>query len=310
MAQAAGTVFGVMLLTFVLFRLVAGDVSAQYTAAGASQAQRDTWRRSHGLDKPLLVGRGASPFSAAFWDSQFADHLADCVTFRARSYRTHERLTHILLQRAPYSLAITVPALALSWLSSMIISCLVAHWRGRLIDRIGVLLSVLGMCVPFLAYMIVGQWLLFRLAPQLAWGLGSRSNVYVPVAIAVVAGLGGSVRFYRTVILEEIGKDYVRGAQARGASSLRVMFIHVLPNCMLPILTHLVMAVPFLIMGNLLLERFFGIPGLGDLLLSSWVDRDVPVITALTFLTAVICVAGYLITDILYAVFDPRVRLR
>jgi len=158
--------------------------------------------------------------------------------------------------------------------------------------------------------MILGQWLAFKISPECAWGLHNRANIYVPIAIGVVAGLGGSVRFYRTIILDQINQDYVRTARAKGAPLTTILFKHVVRNCMLPILTNLVMAIPMLILGSLLLERFFGIPGLGDLLISSIASRDVPIITGLTFLTAVIYVLGLLVTDLLYAVFDPRIRLR
>mgnify|MGYP006311438561 FL=1 len=131
----------------------------------------------------------------------------------------------------------------------------------------------------------------------------------MPVLISVVAGTGVSVRFYRTVILDEINKDYVRTAQAKGVPLPTILFKHVLRNCMLPILTNLITMIPFLIMGSLLLERFFGIPGLGDLMLTSITSRDVPIITGLTFLTAVLYVLSLLATDILYALFDPRIRL-
>jgi len=130
------------------------------------------------------------------------------------------------------------------------------------------------------------------------------------VTIAVVAGLGGSVRFYRTVILDEVNRDYVRTARAKGVPLYGILFRHVLKNCMLPILTSLVVSIPFLILGSLLLEQFFGIPGLGSLMITSVSDRDVPIISGLTFLTALVFIIGLLITDVLYAVFDPRIRLR
>jgi peptide/nickel transport system permease protein len=130
------------------------------------------------------------------------------------------------------------------------------------------------------------------------------------VFIAVAAGLGAEVRFYRTIILNEINKDYVRTARAKGVPLPSILFLHVLKNCMLPILTDLITTIPFLILGSLLLERFFGIPGLGDLLLTSITSRDVPIITGLTFLTAVLYVISLLITDVLYAVFDPRIHLQ
>ncbi|MHC4294133.1 MAG: ABC transporter permease [Planctomycetota bacterium] len=429
LVQAVLTVFGVMLLTFLLFRIIAGDVSASYVNVKLGAEARQAFYEKHKLDRPVLInyhrrlqivdytageqafnardlggsqaskvldltsaaalieptllgrlvfslsgetpiekltegkplcveGESAEPEPALnfrladgstfsvemadietcgdllnrinehpnnagrlkaaisdwspkdFFESQFFWHLWETLTFSGRSYTTEQKLQEIIVKRARYSLAITVPALALGWLSSMVIACFVAYYRGRFIDEAGVFLSVLGMCIPFLAYMIYGQWLMFTIAPSRAFGLASRANVYVPVLIAVVAGLGGSVRFYRTVILDQVNQDYVRTALAKGVPLTGILFKHVLKNCMLPILTNLVLAIPFLIMGSLLLERFFGIPGLGDLMINSISTRDVPIITGLTFLTAVIYVIGLLITDILYAVFDPRIRLR
>ncbi len=247
---------------------------------------------------------------ASIVNSQFFWHLRHSVTFKNRSYKTDQRLIDIIGTRAKYSLALTVPAMALGWLTAMVISSVVAYYRGGLIDKLGVFLSVLGMCIPYLIYMIAGQAIVFEFAPQRAYGLGSPANIYVPVAIAVFAGVGGQVRFYRTVILDEIHRDYVRTARAKGVPLPGILFRHVLKNCMLPILTSLVVSIPFLILGSLLLERFFGIPGLGSLMVNSVSDRDVPMITGLTFLTSVIYVISLLLTDILYAVFDPRVRLR
>ncbi len=244
------------------------------------------------------------------FDSQFFWHLWENVTFQGRSYATNQSLLEIIAQRAKFSLSITLPALVLTWLLSMIISCFVAYYRGTWIDTFGVLLTVLGMCVPYLAYMLLGQWIMFKIAPEYAAGLFHPSSIYVPIAIAVAAGLGSEVRFYRTIILDEINKDYVRTARAKGVPLTSILFLHVLKNCMLPILTDLISTIPFLIMGALLLERFFGIPGLGDLLLTSITSRDVPIITGLTFLTAVLYVISLIITDVLYAVFDPRIRLQ
>ncbi len=293
--QAVLTVFGVMLLTFLLFRVVAGDVTADYVNPKLGAPAREAWRHKHGLDRP--------------WYVQFWHHMENSVTLQGKSYQTEERLTTIIRERAGYSLALTLPGLVLGWISAMVISCFVAYYRDTWIDRLGVLLSVLGMCVPFLAYMILGQWLVFNLYPPAAWGLRYRGNIYLPIAISVIAGLGASVRFYRTIILDQISQDYVRTARAKGAPLTTILFKHVLRNCMLPILTNLIMAIPFLIMGSLILEKFFGIPGLGDLLISSITRRDVPIITGLTYLTALIYVISLLTTDLLYGVFDPRIRL-
>ncbi len=310
LGQAVLTVIGVMLVTFVLFRVIGGDISASYLAPDASQAARERFYRQHGLDRPLLVDTTKPITSAEFWDSQFTHHVVDSITFRATSYATGQSVGRIIVERAPYSLALTMPAMALGWTIALAIALLTAYRRDTWVDRLGVTAAVAGMCIPLLAYMIVGQWIVFRFAPRAAWGLRHVGNIYVPVAIAVVASLGRNVRLYRTIILEEIGRDYVLAARAKGAPPSRVLLGHVLPNCMLPILTQLVMAIPFLVMGSLLLESFFGIPGLGGQLVASISRRDVPIVTALTFLTAVLYVTGLLATDILYAVSDPRVRLR
>ena len=259
-------------------------------------------------------GKLRARISNATWanafNSQFCWHLWHSVTFSNRSYKTKEMLLEIIGKKAKYSLAISVPLLALGWLMAMVVSATVAYYRGGTVDKLGVFVCVLGMCIPYLVYMIAGQAIIFDLAPSAAWGLPNRANIFVPIGIALFAGLGGNVRFYRTVILDEINRDYVRTARAKGVSLPTILFKHVLKNCMLPILTSLVVAIPFLIMGSLLLERFFGVPGLGDLMVGSVSDRDVPIISGLTFLTSAIYIVGLLVTDILYAVLDPRIRLR
>ena len=311
--QAALTLFGVMLLTFLLFNVVTGDVSQNYVSVKQGIKASDDWKKLHGLDKPLVINpdAGLRIWSGEFYNTQFWDHTVGCVTFGARSYRYPDKtLLDMIREKARYSLALTVPAMAMGWLLALGISALVAYYRATWIDRVGVFLSVLGMCVPFLAYMILGQWVMFQISPKHAWGLANPANIYVPVSIAVIAGLGASVRFYRTIILDQMGQDYVRTARAKGVPLTGILYRHVLKNCMLPILTRLIMSIPFLILGSLLLEQFFGVPGLGDLMISCVTDSDVPLMTGLTFLTATAYIVALLITDILYAVFDPRIRLR
>lgn len=264
----------------------------------------------HPANRGKLEARISKWTIANMFDSQFFWHLYENVTFSGRSYATEQTILQTIGERGKFSLSITVPAMALGWLLAMVLSCLVAYYRGGLIDRVTVFVTVLGMCIPYLAYMLLGQWVMFRIAPKYAAGLASPLSIYVPVAIAVIAGLGWSVRFYRVVILNEINKDYVRTARAKGVPLHGILFRHVLKNCMLPILTEVISEIPFLIMGALLLEKFFGVPGLGDLFLTSITSRDVPVITGLTYFTTILYVISLLLTDILYAVFDPRIRLR
>ena len=156
------------------------------------------------------IAEWAGPFN-----SQFFHHLWSSITFSARSLRDNRTLPAIIRQHAPASLAVQVPALALEWVIGLVIACFVAYYRGTVWDKLGVFLSVLGMCIPFLAWMMYGQALMFWLSPPHAYGTFYRVNLYVPVAIMVAAGLGGMVRFYRTVILDETNRDYVRTALAR-----------------------------------------------------------------------------------------------
>lgn len=312
LVQALITVVGVMVLTFLLFNVSTGDISANYVSPKQGKQANLDWKKLHGLDKPQIISEaGARFWKKEFYETQFWHHMRNCVTFSGLSYRYPDMtLLDIIRDRAMYSLALTVPIMALGWLLGLVISSFVAYYRDQWIDRVGVFLSVLGMCVPFLAYMILGQWVMFQISPSHAWGLANPVNIYIPVFIALIAGVGGNVRFYRTVILDQMNQDYVRTARAKGVPLPGVLFRHVLRNCMLPILTSLVLSIPFLILGSLLLESFFGVPGLGDIMISCVTDSDVPLMTGLTFLTAVIYVVGLLTTDILYAAFDPRIRLR
>ncbi|MCL2701463.1 MAG: ABC transporter permease subunit [Phycisphaerae bacterium] len=265
--------------------------------------------RDESTGRPLIHADITAWTPLQFFDSQFFHHLKKSATFQSRSFKTDKLLTETIRERARYSLALMIPVIALEFLLGLAIAAVVAYYRGRLIDRVGVFLSVLGMCVPMLAWMIYGQKLMELLAPAHAYGIFYRSNLYVPIAIMVLAGLGGIVRFYRTVILDETSRDYVRTARAKGVPLPGVLFKHVLKNCMLPILTQLILSLPFLILGSLLMESYFGIPGLGDLFYTSITSNDEPILTGLVFLTALTYTICLLLTDISYALFDPRVRL-
>ena len=293
-------------------RTITIDVTGAKTCGELIHKVNDTGQNRDPQTGKQLVKAGITERSwTDVFEAQFWPYLTKSATFQTRSLKYNKKLTEIIRERAPYSLALTVPAMAIGWMAAMIISCFVAYYRDTLIDKLGVFLSVLGMCVPFLAFMIIGKYIVTEISPQHAHGLTTgRGNIYIPIFIMVVAGLGGSVRFYRTVILNETNQDYVRTARAKGASVTAVLFKHVLNNCMRPILTNLILAIPFLIMGSLLVESYFGIPGLGDLLLTSFRDGDEPILNGLVFLTALIYTIGLLLTDLSYAIFDPRIRLR
>ena len=246
------------------------------------------------------------------WDSQFLFYLGQIATFNfGTSHETHQSVSRLVADGILPSLSLTVPMFLVGVATAVAVSLVCAFWRGRWPDRFFLLVSVALMSVNYLVYIIVAQYLLaFRAGLFPIWGFETPYHLVLPVIIGVVSGLGGNVRFYRTVMLDEVNQDYVRTARAKGCGQGRVMFVHVLRNAMIPILTQVVVALPFLYTGSLLLENFFGIPGLGHLAYNAIQSADFDVIKAYTFVGSLLFVAANLITDLLYAVVDPRVRLR
>ncbi len=310
--------FGVMVITFLLFRIVGGDISREIAGKMATPKLIEVIRHEYGWDKPLFFNFHAlgKKNIKGFFDTQFFEHLKNCVTFNfGKSIRYREPVVDMIKDGAGPSLSITVPMFVIGLVTSLSISLVVAYVRGTLVDKGLVVFSVLLMSIPYLSFILMGQYFLaykWELFPVFGFEPGLRAIKYValPVLIGVVSGLGGSVRFYRTVILDEIHADYVRTARAKGASRARVLFKHVLKNAMIPVITQVVLAIPFLFLGSLLLERFFGIPGLGYLTVEAINSRDYPVISAMTYIGALLYIAGLIVTDICYALVDPRVELR
>jgi peptide/nickel transport system permease protein len=310
-------VFGVMVITFILFRVVGGDISSELAGKAASKEVIQEIRHEYGWDKPLFFN--VHPTSVKdFFNTQFFDHLYNSFTFNfGKSLRDRQDIWAIIKEGAVPSLSLTVPMLFIGLVISLSISLVVAYVRGGWLDKTLVFLCVVGMSMPFLSYILIGQyyfaykWGASLNIPVFGYetGLAKIRYLILPVCIGVVSGLGSSVRFYRTVILDEIHADYVRTARAKGASRTRVLFKHVLKNAMIPVITQVVLAIPFLFLGSLLLERFFGIPGLGYLTIEAINARDYPVISAMTLIGSLLYVVGLLVTDICYALVDPRVEL-
>ena len=219
-----------------------------------------------------------------------------------------------IFRRIGPSLSITLPAFVLGLLLNIFFAMGVALYRGTYVDHWGVLLCVLLMSISALFYIIAGQVVFakaLRLVPISGFdsGIYSLKFIVLPVLIAVVMGLGGSVRFYRTIFLEEIGKDYVRTARAKGLPERTVLFVHTLKNAMIPILTNVVVSLPFLFAGSLLLESFFAIPGMGSFMLEAIQRQDFAIVQAMVSLGSFLYIVGLLLTDISYTLVDPRVRL-
>jgi len=309
-------VVGVLLVTFILFNLVQGDTSSQIAGKSASAEQVAEIRAEYGWDKPLFFNTQAMSDEGfiSLFDSQFFNHFINTICFDFKYNLNKQKVSTLILQGAGPSLSLTVPMFVGLLIGSISIALFVAYKRGSAVDTAIVVLCVCGMSVPSLAIIMYGQYLL---SYQLGWfpvfgyetGLGGIRYLVLPVILGVFMGIGSDVRFYRTVMLDEINADYIRTAYAKGVTTRRVLFVHLLKNAMIPIITSVVLAVPFLFLGSLLLERFFGIPGLGYLMIEAIGARDFRVINAMTFIISLLFVFGQLATDICYALVDPRVSL-
>jgi peptide/nickel transport system permease protein len=214
------------------------------------------------------------------------------------------------------SLSLTVPLFVAGLVLGIGLSLFVAFFRETYIDRAGVFLCVLGMSVSMLLYIIGAQYLIGKL---LHWfpisGFDPSPAVVLrflalPLVVGVVSGVGSDVRFYRTILVEETTRDYVRTARAKGCGDLRLMTSHVLRNAMIPILTNVVIAIPFLFTGSILLESFFGIPGLGSITVDAINGNDFATLRTMVYIGSLLFVVGQILTDVSYALVDPRVRLR
>ncbi len=293
---------GVCLIVFVLFNLVSPDPALIMLGKHATLKQIQELRIELGLDRPL-------------WQ-QYIDIVKSAFTFDfGRSWSTRQEIFEMIKAGMVPSLTVSLPAFTLSTLVAISISLLVSFYRGKNIDRIAVVFCVALMSISALAYILFGQWFF---AFKLGWFEISGYEegfpyfipyILLPILIWVVLSVGPDVRFYRTVILDEIYQDYVRTARAKGLSEKKVLFKHVLKNAMVSILTYVVIQLPFLILGALLLESFFSIPGLGSITLEAINSSDFPVIKAMTVLSSVAYILFSVITDVLYTVVDPRVRL-
>jgi peptide/nickel transport system permease protein len=296
-------VFGVLLLTFILFTVVGGDISFEIAGKNASPETIKEIREEYGFNKPLFLA----------WDSQFIRHFKDALTFDFGRALDREPVIDKIKRGVGPSLSLTIPIFFGEVIISVSIALVIAFLRGRIWDILAVILCIAGMSIPYLSFILFGQYFLaykLRLFPVFfSPDLSIPQYVALPVLIGIVTGLGGSVRFYRTVMLDEMRADYVRTAFAKGLDIKSVLFKHVLKNAMIPILTQVVLAIPFLFLGSLLLERFFGIPGVGYLMVEAIGSRDYFVINAMTYISAILFVIFNLITDVCYALVDPRITL-
>ena len=319
MAYGALTVLGVLLLLFVLFFAVTDpdDIARKAVGERARPEVYAQWKKNHGYDRPLFLNRDHAPTaSKRYTDTLLFEHFRSMLTFDfGRSDADDTPIAKRLWEGAGPSLSLTVPLFVLGLLVGVTVALFVAFFRETYIDRAVLVLCMLTMSIAGLLYIIGGQYLVGML---LKWfpisGFDPNASVIarflaLPVLIGVVAGFGADVRLYRTIFIEEMNRDYVRTARAKGCGDARVMVRHVLRNALIPILTNIVLAIPFLFTGALLLESFFGIPGLGSLTVEAIQGNDFSTLRTMVYLGALLFILGQLLTDVSYALADPRVRL-
>jgi peptide/nickel transport system permease protein len=306
---------GVNLFTFLLFFAVnTPDDMARLSIGGqrVSQDAIDKWKVERGYDKPLFVNT-AAPGMQRFTDTIFYQRSVPLLRMEFGASDAGRDIGREIRTRMWPSLALAVPTFVLGLWASIAFSLLLVFFRTTRLDFWGVVLCVVLLSISALFYIIAGQWMfskLLRLVPYSGFsgGWDAVKFLALPVLVAVVSRLGPEARFYRTLFLEEIGKDYVRTARAKGLTEAAVLFRHVLRNALLPILTGTVATLPLLFMGSLISESFFGIPGLGSYTIDAINGQDFSIVRAMVFLGSALYIVGLILADISYTLADPRVR--
>jgi peptide/nickel transport system permease protein len=307
---------GVNLVTFALFFVVNTPDDMARMQLGVKRVTPEAierWKAERGYDKPLLWNAAAAGAGKATQTIFFQKSARMFALDFGRADDGRDIAREISLRMGP-SLAVALPTFVLGLCAALWFALLLVYFRATYLDFAGVVLCVAAMSISGLFYIIGGQWLVskvWHLVPisGYAEGLDAAKFVVLPVIVAVVGGLGSSARWYRTIFLEESGRDYVRTARAKGLSERAVLFGHVLRNALIPILTGVVVVIPTLFMGSLVIEAFFGIPGLGSYTIDAINAQDFAVVRAMVFIGSLLYIAGLLLTDISYTLVDPRVRL-
>ena len=315
---AVPILIGVNLITFALFFMVNSPDDMARMQLGVKRVTPEAiaqWKATRGYDKPLFINASATGLQQVT-DTIFFDK--SMMLFAGEFGRSEDgrEIGQEIRQRMGPSLAIALPTFVIGLGLTISLALMLVLFRGTWLDRTGVVLCVGLMSISSLFFIIGGQFVFARVL-KLVPISGYESNPWtawhflvLPVAVSIVAGLGGSTRWYRTIFLEEIGRDYVRTARAKGLSDARVLFGHVLRNGLIPILTGVVVVIPSLFLGSLLVESFFGIPGLGSYTIDAIAAQDFAVVRAMVFLGSVLYLVGLILTDLSYTWVDPRIRLK
>jgi peptide/nickel transport system permease protein len=310
------TVLGIVLITFVLFSVVANDPARQYAGKRATPEVLAAIRAKMGLNKPRFALNVQQFRKTGRWSSLFDNQFCDVLLFRfPQSMEYDESVWSLFCRKAPVSLAIQLPVFVISLGLTLCISLVCAARRGRAFDWTMTIGSILLMSVPGVSIYLIAQWLLaarFRIFPVAGWDEGFYALHYaaMPILISVAANMGGGVRFYRTVALEEVNADYVRTGRAKGVRETDLLLVHVLRNILIPVITNTVTTLPLLFLGAIILEQVFQIPGLGGLLDTAVLANDRPVVMFIVYVTSIIYCLALVVNDIAYTWADPRVSLK
>lgn len=306
---------GVNLLTFALFFVVNSPDDMARMQLGVKRVTPEAitrWKAERGYDKPLFWNSDAAGISLAtetvFYQKSARMFVGDFG--RAEDGRD---IAHEIADRMGPSLAVALPTFVLGLIVTVSLALLLAFFRATTLDTWGVVICVGLMSISGLFYIIGGQYLvskLWRLAPISGYVPGGEAWKFLllPTLIGIVASIGGNTRWYRTIFIEEAGKDYVRTARAKGLPETQIFFRHILRNALIPILTGVVVVIPLLFMGSLLAESFFGIPGLGSYTIDAINAQDFSIVRAMVFIGSVLYIIGLVLTDVSYTLVDPRIR--
>ncbi|MEM7540032.1 MAG: ABC transporter permease [Pseudomonadota bacterium] len=315
-AYALPILLGVNVITFFLFFVVNSPDDMARLHLGNKHVTEEAiekWKAERGYDKPLLLDAQSSGV-AALTNTIFFENTMKLFVFDFGQSDSGRDIGYDISQRMWPSLSLTLPIFFFSLMLTISIALLIAFFRATYIDTWAVVACVALMSISALFYYIGGQFLIgkiLKLAPISGFdtGLHAVKFLVLPVIVSIFAGLGGGTRLYRTFFLEEINRDYVRTARAKGLSERVVLYGHVLRNALIPILTGVVIVLPALFMGSLILEAFFAIPGLGSYTIDAIQQQDFAIVRAMVFLGSVLYILGLILTDISYTLVDPRVRL-
>lgn len=307
---------GVNLLTFTLFFVVNTPDDMARSQLGdkyVTEEAVENWKQENGYDKPLFFN-AESDGMGNITDTIFFKKSLRLFMFDFGRSESGRDITRDVGQRMWPSLALALPTFVTGIWVNICVALMVVMFHATKLDRWAVFVFVVLMSISYLFYIIGGQYVvakLWKLVPISGYYPGSQAWKFLilPIVVGVVSGIGAGARWYRTLFLEEANQDYVRTARAKGLSEINILFRHVLPNAMIPILTGVVVVIPSLFMGSLLMESFFGVPGLGSYTLEAIRSQDFAIVRSMVFIGSVLYILGLLLTDISYTWADPRVRL-